>query len=903
MLCTSRLGLQIWEVFFECASKTLNLAEDFSANRGVRRVNQFIVRFFCWLKKIKKIFRFILLSLVLLLGGGILGVWLGQDRIISLFVEEANRHLRTPVRVGRLEVSLLDAFPQVAITLHQVVVQGALPLDTTALARIGTLHCAFDAWDLLAGRYRIRSLTLTDGRIRVGYDAQRRPNYAVFRPDSTQQAPDKPLAFALETIRLERVGIVYDDLSRRHRCTAWAQAVRASLAVTDAQLGIQAEGQMRVEAIRLGEDEYFRAKELALTTQLTIDRQAQQLTIGPSVVRVGKAGYSLAGTIGYGSAATRWDLAVQGQHTDVQSVAALLPLRLAGRLSRYRSRGDVYFRGTVKSGFGEPTPRVEVQFGCRDASFYHPQYQEAVEHVFVTGTFSNGPQRTARTTSLTLENLRGTLRGRPFSGSLRYENLLDPTVRLDLRADLDVARVLRFLPVAAVRGASGQARLAVRLAGNLRQFRARPASAAGQSAGELTLRGVSVQLRDYPQAPTGLTGTFRLRQNNVAVTRFTGRMGRSDFQLNGLFKNALGWLLLPRQPLLVEANVESRVLDLDQLLSTTNRPAMPITTTATTGRGTGYGLDVSPDLALNLKATVGQVRFRRFRGQQLRGTLRLRGQVLSTPGLSVAAAGGHATLRGTLDVRQPDLLKASTSMSCTQLPLDSLFYVFENFGQDFLTARHLRGTLTASVESDLYFNRQFTPLTDRLEAEIRATVRNGELNDFAPLQKLSMVASREQLRHLRFAQLTNSIYIQSRTVYVPEMEIRSNVRTASVLRVTGTHTFDQRIDYHLSIPVLPGLLHRPSIGGETSTGPAILLAVQGTEDNFRVSLDRSRSQAARPVAAPKTAGPGALPSAAKEAGAPPVAEPAPAPVPRKLFEVKKPAPEPAQPQPDQYFDF
>ncbi|WP_073110472.1 AsmA-like C-terminal region-containing protein [Hymenobacter daecheongensis] len=841
-----------------------------------------------------------LLVAVSLLGGGILGVWLGQDRIISLFVQEANRHLRTPVRVGHLEVSVWQAFPRVAITLHDVVVMGSLPGDTAALARVKSLYCAFDAWDMLAGRYHIRALTLADGRVQVRHDARGRPNYAIFRADSTQAA-DKPLAFELETIRLERVGVQYANDSQRQRYALRAHDLRASLTVTDASIRIRAAGNMRVETVRLGTDDYFRGKDLALTTQLVIDRQAQQLTIQPSVLRVGQASYDLAGRMGYGGAATDWDLTLNGQHTNLQALTALLPPRLTQRLNRYRSRGDMYFRGRVQTVAAGTNPRIDIRFGCRDASFYHPEYQETVEHVFLRGAFSNGAQRTARTTSLTLQNLRGMLRGRPFSGNLRYENLLDPSVRLDLRADVDVARVLRFFPVAAVRGASGQAQLAVRLAGNLRQFRARPATAVRQSGGELTLRGVNVQLRDYAQPLTGLSGNFLLRGNDVAITDFTGHMGHSDFRLNGFFKNALGWLLLPHQQLLVEADVTARRLDLDELLRMPTRGRGRAVAAATEDAGgAGYALEVSPNLALELRATVGQVRFRRFRGRALHGTVRLQNQVLSTPGLSVAAAGGSATLRGQLDARQPDLLKASTHMTCTQLPLDSLFYVFEDFGQQFLTARHLRGTLTATAESDIYFDRNLRPLTDRLEAEVQATVRNGELNNFAPLQKLSMVASREQLRHLRFAQLTNSLYIQSRTVYVPEMEIRSNVRAAAVLRVTGTHTFDQQMDYHLSIPILPGLLRRVSLGGETATGPTLLLAVQGNETDFRVSLDRSRGQAGRPPA-PARRVPGPVPGPATgPAASGPEAAPVVAP---KLFELKKPEKKPAQPQPDQYFDF
>ncbi|WP_375438035.1 AsmA-like C-terminal region-containing protein [uncultured Hymenobacter sp.] len=856
------------------------------------------------MKKLRRYTFYFLLGLALLLGAAVAGVWLGQDRIIGLFVQEANHYLRTPVQVGKMEVSLLDQFPRVSITLHEVRVSGSLPQDTVPLARVRRLYCAFDAWDIWRGHYRIRAITLTDGRVYVGHDGQGRPNYDVIRYDTTATASDKPLAFGLENVHLERIHTTYNDQLRQQRYTVRVEDMQAELDVNDMLVDVTARGDTHVEALQLGSDVYFRDKALAVNTRLRVDRAARLVSIQPSELKIGRAAYGVSGRVSYRQA-TDLDVQLDGRNTDVQSVLALLPPRVATRLSAYRSRGDVYFGGTVRGTLaGKDNPRLDFRFGCRDASFYHPEYKQAVEHVFLTGTFSNGPARSARTSELDLREVRGTLQGRPFNGSLRYTDFQDPRVVLNLNADLDVARVLRFYPVAAVREGSGTAQLKVSFAGSMREFRASPATAAVQSAGELTLRGVQVRLRDFTQPFTGLSGVFLLRRNDVAINSFTGRVGASDFQMSGVFRNALGWLLLPRQQLLVEADVKARQLNFDQLLSL--RAAAGAATTPTSAGGS-YGFRLPPNLALDVNVQAQRARFRRFRGRELRGTIRLQNQVLSAPSLSVAAAGGRASFRGSLDARQPDLLRLSSSTSCQQLPLDSLFYVFEDFGQQFITARHLRGTLTASAESDMYFSSNLDPLTDKLQAEVKMTVRNGELNNFMPLQKLSMIAGRERLRHLRFAQLTTPVYIQSRTVYLPEMEIRSNVKAASLVRVTGTHTFDQQMDYHVSIPILPGLLSKVVSNG-SKTGPSLLLAIQGDENNFRVTYDRTRAQVARPPASGSapTRKPGLLDGLLRPATARPAAATTPAPPtePRKPFELKKPPEKkPAQPQTGEYFEF
>jgi len=838
---------------------------------------------------VRKFLKISFLTLLLLLSAAWLGIWLGQDRIISLFVAGLNRHLQVPVRASRLEVSVLDQFPRLSVTLHDVVMHGSLPQDTIRLARARRLYCAFDAWDLLAGRYRVRAITLADARVNIRRDARGVGNYHILRPDTTAPAAEEPFGLELEGIRLERVQVVYEDAGRQQYFALHTPGLAASVSVTDARVAVTATGAALVQTLRLGPDDYFRAKQLQLRTTLIIDRLHHELTLEPSEIRVGPAAYAVQGTINY-QAATQLNLRATATGADVQSVLALLPARLTRPLAGYRSRGQVYFSGTVQGEVSaRQNPAVAVQFGCREASVFHPQYRQTIDHLQLTGSFRNGPAHAARTAVLTLQNVRGQLAGRPFGGDLRLENLADPQLDLNLHADLDVARAVRFFPLTAVQTAQGEAQLRLQLHGKLRAIRQQPT--ARQVAGELTLRHVTLRLRDFRQPFTDLNGRLLLQGSDVAVPALSGRLGNSDFRVRGTLGNVTAWALRPGQTLRLDATLAAHLLDFNQLLYVYQPTAG---TGGSGGGGAGAaGLRVPATLELSVRAEALQVRFRRLRGRQLQGTVRLRKQIFSSSGLSLRAAGGAVSVRGTVDARQPRLLKASTVASCQQLPLDSLFYVFEDFGQQFLAARHLRGQLTATAESDTYFDAHLSPLTDRLEAEVTATIRNGELLNFEPMQKLSMVASRATLRHLRFAELHNRLYVQSRTVYLPEMDIRSNVRAASLIRVTGTHTFDQQLDYHVQIPLLPGLLPRVLARAD---GPVLRLGIRGSESDFAVRYETG-SAPARPGSVPPDP---SRPVTAPAAGsAPTPARPAD----RPSFELKKPVKKPAQPQVGEYFEF
>jgi hypothetical protein len=171
--------------------------------------------------------------------------------------------------------------------------------------------------------------------------------------------------------------------------------------------------------------------------------------------------------------------------------------------------------------------------------------------------------------------------------------------------------------------------------------------------------------------------------------------------------------------------------------------------------------------------------------------------------------------------------------------------VFENFGQSFLVQRHLKGELTANIHSDLFFDSHLTPKNDEMEAEVQVLIRNGQLNNFEPLQKLSAFASRRELANLRFAELSNTFYIQGRTIFIPEMEIHSNVSRASLIGIQGTHTFDQQMDYKIRIPLNKNARRdkdeaygrvTPVSNGTTN----LFLTLKGNEKNYKVGYDKER---------------------------------------------------------------
>ncbi|WP_345166499.1 AsmA family protein [Nibribacter koreensis] len=796
--------------------------------------------------KRKKIARYVLWAvggLVLVMGLAAGTIYLYQDKIIQLFVAEANKHIKTKVAVEKIDVSLWEKFPQVAISLTNVEITEALPGSTAPLAKLQQIHSTFSLWDLLWGEYHIKEIYLENGEVRVKVLPNGEVNYRFYQSADTSQSGK--LSFDLQGITLRKVHVLYEDAPAQQKYDVQAHLMNAALSLKEPVVNIGLTGNARVNTILVAGDEYLQQKEITLGSQVIVNTTRKHVTIGSSELRIGKGQYQFGGTVNY-AGKTQLDLNLEGKNTDIQSLVALLPRHVTKAFAQYQSEGDVYFKGIIKGeASAQKNPFIQVSFGCLRAFFFHPEYKEKLEQVSFAGSFTNGAQRNSQTSAVALRNIKGQLRGKPFSGEFGYKNFANPDVQAQLKADLDIAHVFGLFPVKDVKNGSGRALVNFSFAGNLKAFKTNPRGPGIKTSGEVQLQNVSLQFAQHPLPFKGVHGTFQVRKNDVAISDLKGKIGDTDFLVNGFLKNMLGYLFLDKQRLRVEADFTTRYLNLDQLLAASTT-APPVKRPSGKVDAYGYALNMPANLELDINAAVSSLKFRRFRAKQLKGNVLLKNQIISSPNIAMQVVGGRFKVQGSVDARQP-LIKINSTAHIQDIKVDSLFYAFEDFGQAFITQRHLHGTLTAQINSELFFDHNLNARPDLMQAEIATTIRNGQLLNWAPMQKMSIFINRNELANLRFSEIKNNFYIQNRTIYIPEMEIKSSTSRFNNITLSGMHTFDQQMDYKLKIPLSGATKAKRDkderfgvIATTTTASPNLFLTIKGREGNFKLAYDQER---------------------------------------------------------------
>lgn len=804
---------------------------------------------------VKKLIRYTLLSGIIFTTGLLGFVYLYQDQIIHRFMAEANRYINSPVRVKKISLSAFEHFPYIAITLDQVHIEGSLSEKNHPLIIADQLYFTFNMWQLLQGNYVIDNVFLKQAQVYL-HVTDEENNYTIFRTPENYSQNAAKVHFKLKHIVLSEVDVTYvdDPASQKHQFRT--DHIDATLQVANDQYDIKVNGKLLSKGIQVNEEIYFKDKLLTLDALLHYNYPNRHLTIHPSSLYIGQGEFLVQGAVNHAQQ-TEIDLAVDGKNTDVQTLLSLLPQPTIRQLAAYRSEGDVYFNGKVYGSItSQKSPAVQVNFGCHRASFYHPDYKKRLNNVSLIGSFTNGSQQNLSTSELILRNIEATLDDKPVRGEFSIQNFQKYFLTCHVEAELDINSLLAFYPVKEILSASGQIKADFSIAGSLKDLQNAHAYRQQRviSSGDITLKNLYLQFKDISLPFHSWNGNFMFKNNDLALNNLSGYLGHSHFLLNGLSKNALAYLLTDHQFISIEADLHSQLIDMDELLSDHLSPTVsPQVNTAkaaaanwqTTAEKQPYQFSIDPGLILNFTCDVDKLKFRRLRGENIKGKLNIKNKIVTASNMAIEAAGGKVLANGTINAQSFDDILVESSVNFHHLHIDSVFYIFEEFGQDFLTSRHLKGYAYADMDWQMRFDKALHLDYPSLQVKALTTIKSGELNDFEPMQRLARFVEEKSLARLRFSEMSNQIRITNETIFIPRMLVSSNV---SDVLMQGTHTFSNHIDYHFEVPMrsfsIRSIAAREraaqriqSFAKDDAKPMMLFLKATGTVDDYKISYD------------------------------------------------------------------
>ncbi len=772
----------------------------------------------------------------LLFSGLVIAVTVYEDEIVKFALQSVQGNLKTKSSIREADLTLWNNFPSVSIRFKDIYVEeNSKARDTLLFAK--ELYLSFDIVDLFSGKYNIDEIEAKDGSLNMRVDRKGLMNWGVWKAD-TSSTPNEKFKINLEDIVGENISYLYEDEQEKTFVDVKLKELQASGNFTEKQFLLEIETSAHINVLYTGETEMLRKRNIGLDSKMQVNLDNNTFVIQTGELLLEEVPLNVTGSLDYGNHPSI-DLHIAETDLDLKEGIQLLPKSMQVQLEPYAPSGDVHFDFDMTGPFDNLN--IASNFSVKDGELVEINSGVELHSIQLNANYllKEG------TDSVTISNFQSLLGNGSLSCNGSVRNLNDPVLNLSMNAETNLKDVKGFFGWDSLAVCDGQVSAQSTIRGKIAFQEAD--STFDWSQLHLTGRAQVTDGRFQWATSNGLfkniNGVFVLNGSDARVEQLNFNINENNCSFSGDFYSVIPYFTTDHSTLTINANLYSNRLDLEKLL------------TAAGTDNSAMQLALPTSIQLHLTSQIDQFLFKSFNASNIKGTLDYANGKLQISPLQLNMAGGNLAAGFSLFPTSNGQFGVTCDGALSNIDIQQVFGLFDNFGQTYLTGNNIRGNSTVLVDFQTTLGADLSVLPNTIKSDLQVNIENGELNDVSSFQYMITYIKgnkwiapfvkeddfAEKLRHIKFSTLQNYIHIENSIITFPLMDIESSAMSISM---EGTHSFDNVLDYRIGFDLKEILLNASSTAGDKS-GRQIYLYMRGPMDNLEFGLDKDALRADR----------------------------------------------------------
>ena len=318
------------------------------------------------------------------------------------------------------------------------------------------------------------------------------------------------------------------------------------------------------------------------------------------------------------------------------------------------------------------------------------------------------------------------------------------------------------------------------------------------------LEELTVRLNDLPKLKNA-RGKIRTDTTGcLYIDGFSAQLGRSDIYADLQLLHLLDSLGDKRE---VYGRIGGDLWDFDEYFAQTttaeatlSRQAAPVDSAAqAAAHAAKLNIFALPFPKLDVELAVGRIISDRYKLGEVVGHFKASpDHMVWIDTLHFTAASGRVGIGGYLNGSNKDDLYLKGRIALENLDIDEVFFKFDNFGQDYLVSNQVHGRIDGTIDVKAHLYPDLTPMLNHTEAHMELKIKDGRLENFAPMQAMSDFMGDKNLNSIRFGEMENTFDFKDGTLDVPKMKIAS---TLGYIFLSGQQDMEERINYEVQVPL------------------------------------------------------------------------------------------------------
>lgn len=787
------------------------------------------------MKIIKKVAIWTFILFLVFVIQGLLLVWYFENDIKQAAVKELNKNLNTPIKVDKIELNFFEHFPQIALIFPNVSIKSSDSTQNEDLLVADEISMLFNIWDIYQRKYIVKKLYVNNAVWNSKIFKNGTFNFDILKKSKDSDSSNFNLK--INEIEIHNSIIKHFDEASKQFMVFDVDDIAASGDFGSNNFQLKIKSDLVIKSLLLEKISYLKNKRIKLNSEFSVDLLKNVYTFNNTSFSIEKLNLLLNGFIEYSEKSKNINLEIDGKDLNIQSFLSILPDAIAQKTKDFKSEGSFYFKMKLLGGFNKnQTPKVELLAGLKNTNIVVNTAEVKdlkLNNVYGNIYYNNKSTSSTSDDILKIENIKGLYNKEEFNANIEISNFENPYLKCALKTSQNIPELLKLFPVKNIKSESGRISIDATINGLVSDLKDAKNFKNINSSGSIIIANAKILANNYKLAIDQFNASLSFQKYDLRIDNSSFILGESDASLKGYFRNIFSYLLNDDQELQIDATLNSKNINLQELLSSSK-----------VEQGETYKFKLSKKLKANVLVNIKKLSFDQFKANDIEGKLNIDDQILNAEYLSFQSQKGIVFSSINFDTRNPILMPMKITLSMQKVDISNLFREFNNFGIDVLTDKNIKGILSTDLMIGMAWDENLNSNHNLFTADGKLLLENGELINFAPMLALSKYIDVNELKNLKFSNIENNISIKNSTIYIPDMEVKSN---ALNLNLSGTHNFNNQIDYHLKM-LLSNIIKKKSkrlgdeqfgeIEDDGSGKTTLFIRMYGDATNPKFSLDK-----------------------------------------------------------------
>ena len=738
--------------------------------------------------KIAKLLAVLILTVSIVL---ISASFLLRDKVGFIILRSLNRNLSTKLEVGSYKLSFLRKFPRASLELKDVLVHSSPDFDSHSFKGINTdtllaarfVSVEFKITDIIKGIYTIDRIGARLGRANFFTDTTGHVNYNISVKNNS--AGSVETIIDLNKIDVSDIDAYYNSLSAHLIIAGTVKKGKMKSNIRGNNIDFIAGTDLVITRFQL----YNFSTDKSIATKLDLNLLSSKagIRLRKGTLYIDNFDFGIEGFV---ASDNNLDLKVIGHNLDIAKMRKYLPEKYMKLVSDYDPSGVIIANSAIKGLLNRTSnPHVEINWQLKNGRIAYKKSNITFRDISFSGHLSNGSGNRYFTSSVSVSDFKGKLGSSEYTGSAILKNFTSPLIDLSLKGRVFPDKLKEFFNIKQISRADGSVDMDLKLVRSNwsgKRFSLNDIIDLKPQA-NLTFNSLTLGLQNNKTLFEKVEGTVVI-QNNIRAKDIRFDYRGQNIKITGEFNNLPEWFSGRAVTMSAIANVT-----FDKLI-----PEAFFNETPVSGKTDHKpkAIEFPHDLLLDINFRIDSLTYKTFSSSKIVGVLNYRPRVLTFKSLNMHSLRGLISGTCFIALNKNRDLMAKGSFTVSNIDVNKAFTTFHNFGQSFLKAENIKGTLSGSLSLLFPLDSVLNFHINTLTAEGKYHLVNGALINFDPVKQLSSFIELSELENINFQQLDNDFFIRNNYLYIPQMQVKSS---AADLSVNGKHSFDNDYEYHVKI--------------------------------------------------------------------------------------------------------